>query len=131
MKEKIKKTVSWTAQITASIILLQTLYFKFSGSEESVYIFSTLGVEPWGRLGAGAVELIAAVMLLIPRLAWMGAFISISAITVAVISHLTVLGIEIMGDGGLLFSLAITVFISSLTVLVLRKKTLSELLGDL
>ena len=52
--------MSWLLRILAALIMLQTLYFKFSASEESVYIFSALGMEPWGRIGTGIMELIAA-----------------------------------------------------------------------
>ena len=58
--------VSWALRGTAAAILLQTLFFKFTGARESVYIFSTLGLEPWGRIGSGVAELIASVLLLIP-----------------------------------------------------------------
>ena len=131
MKQNFKNIAGWTAQITVAAIFFQTLYFKFSGSEESVYIFTTLGVEPWGRFAAGAVELIASIMLLIPRTAWMGAFISIAVISTAIVSHLTILGLEVMDDGGLLFSLAGIVFFASLVILVLRKKPLKDLLREM
>ncbi|MDH5654730.1 MAG: DoxX family protein [Spirochaetia bacterium] len=131
LSKKIKNIISWTAQIIAASILLQTIYFKFTSSEESIFIFNALGVEPWGRIGAGAVELTASLMLLTPRLAWMGAFISTITMITAIISHLAVLGIEVMGDGGLLFTLALIVFISSLIVLALRKKPLKELMSEM
>jgi uncharacterized membrane protein YphA (DoxX/SURF4 family) len=82
-------------------------------------------------MGAGAVELAASIMLLIPRLSWMAAFISITTITAAIISHLTIFGIEIMGDGGLLFTSAIIVFFSSLIVLVMRKKSYRDIMSEL
>jgi len=113
--------ISWVFQILVAAILLQTLYFKFTASEESVYIFTTLGVEPWGRIAAGVSELIAAALLLIPRAAVFGAIVSIGIISGAIMSHLTKLGFVVKDDGGLLFGLAITVFIASLAVLFLRR----------
>jgi uncharacterized membrane protein YphA (DoxX/SURF4 family) len=112
---------SWALQLLAAGILLQTLFFKFTAAEESVYIFTTLGVEPWGRIGSGVVELIASVMLLIPALTPFGAALAMAVMAGAIMSHLTVLGIEVKGDGGLLFALAITVFVSSAVVLLLRR----------
>src|SRR3954463_12370830 len=87
--------VSWTLQLTVAGILLQTLFFKFTGARESVYIFSTLGLEPWGRIGSGVVELIAAVMILAPPTVAWGALLSLGVISGAIISHLTKLGITL------------------------------------
>lgn len=113
--------LSWALQILAAVILLQTLFFKFSGAAESVYIFSTLGAEPAGRIGSGIVELVAAVLLLVPATVAVGAVLAIGLMAGALVSHLTVLGIEIMGDGGLLFGLALTVLASAAVVLVCRR----------
>ena len=113
--------VSWTLQLLVAGILLQTLFFKFTGAEESVYIFSTLGVEPWGRIGSGVVELIAAVLLLVPATAPFGAMLTMGLMAGAIGSHLTVLGIEIRGDGGLLFALAVIAFAGSAVVLLIRR----------
>ncbi len=95
-------------------ILLQTLFFKFSGAEESIYIFSTLGIEPYGRIGSGIMELIAAIMLLISGTIGLGAVLALGVIFGAIVSHLSILGIEVMGDGGTLFYLALVVFFGSL-----------------
>lgn len=108
-------------QVLASAILLQTLFFKFTGAEESVYIFSTLGVEPAGRIGSGVVELIAAVLLLVPSTVAGGALLALGVMAGAIVSHLTLLGIEVKDDGGLLFGLAVAVFVSSAIVLFLRR----------
>ena len=120
--------VSWVLQIVVSVILLQTLFFKFTGAPESVYIFSTLGAEPWGRIGSGVVELFAAILLLVPATIAIGAVLSLGVMVGAIMSHLTVLGIEVQGDGGLLFALALTVFVGSAVVLVLRRRDI-PLLG--
>ena len=117
--------ISWAARGIVAIILLQTLFFKFTGAEESKYIFSTLmgaEYEAIGRIGSGIVELVAAILLLIPSKAWVGAFIALGTISGAIFSHLTMLGIEVQGDGGLLFGLALTVFILSAVVLLIHRK---------
>ena len=116
--------VSWLLQIVVAVILLQTLFFKFTGAEESVYIFSTLGLEPWGRYASGVAELIAAVLLLAPGYAPFGALLSLGVISGAIVSHLTKLGIEVKGDGGLLFGLAVTVFVCSAIILLIRRDEL-------
>lgn len=113
--------VSWALQLIVAGILLQTLFFKFTGAAESVYIFSTIGAEPWGRIGSGIVELIAAILLLCPATITVGAVLALGVITGAIVSHLTVLGIEVQGDGGLLFFLALAVFVSSTAILFLRR----------
>ena len=104
---------SWFCRILAAAILLQTLFFKFTGAAESKYIFTRIGAEPWGRYGSGVVELIAAILLLTPRFAWAGALLALAVITGAILSHVTILGIVVQDDGGLLFLLAITVFFCS------------------
>jgi hypothetical protein len=113
--------VSWALQLIVAGILLQTLFFKFTGAAESVYIFSTLNAEPWGRIGSGVVELIAALLLLYPATITVGALLALGVITGAIVSHLTVLGIDVQGDGGLLFVLALAVFASSAAILFLRR----------
>lgn len=112
----------WALQIVVALILLQTLFFKFTGAAESVYIFSTLGAEPWGRIGSGIVELIAAIMLLVPRTLVYGAILALGTISGAIMAHLTKLGIEVQGDGGTLFALALIVFISSALILWLHRR---------
>ena len=119
--------LSWICRIIVAIILLQTLYFKFTGAEESKYIFSTLmGAEnEWiGRIGSGVVELIATVLILNPSTAWLGALLALVTITGAIFSHLTKLGIIVKDDGGLLFILAVVVFICSAIVLIIHRKTI-------
>ena len=103
----------WGARLLAAIILLQTLFFKFTASPESVYIFTKVGMEPWGRILVGLLELVAAVMLIIPRSAWMGAILALGLMAGAIGMHLTLLGIEVQGDGGYLFFLALIVAICS------------------
>lgn len=119
-----KKGLSWVLQLAVAAILLQTLYFKFTGAPESIYIFETLGMEPWGRFGSGVGELVASVLLLLPGTAAVGALLALGIITGALISHLTVLGVEVQGDGGLLFGLACAVFVGALGVLWLRRTSL-------
>jgi uncharacterized membrane protein YphA (DoxX/SURF4 family) len=106
-----QRWLDWAARIVAAIILLQTLFFKLTGAPESVYIFSSLGAEPWGRYGSGLVELVAALLLLVPRTAWLGAGIGLGVMVGAIASHVLVLGIEVQGDGGMLFGLAIVVLV--------------------
>ena len=114
--------VSWICRIVAAVILGQTLFFKFTGAEESIYIFTNVGLEPWGRYGSGLAELIAVGLLLTPRFAWAGALLAFGVISGALVSHLTVLGIVVKGDGGLLFGLAVTVFVTSAVTAFLHRR---------
>lgn len=123
----IHTVASWILQLMAAGILAQTLFFKFTGAEESIYIFSTLGVEPWGRWAAGFSELVAVVLLLIPRTVTLGALLSLGVMTGAIGSHLTKLGIIVKDDGGLLFGLAVTVLICSASLLVLHRRQIPVL----
>lgn len=104
-------------KLIVAAILVQTLYFKFTAAPESIYIFTTVGMEPWGRIGSGIVELIAAILLLIPRTSWIGAVLAMGSMAGAIFFHLTKLGIEVMDDGGLLFILACVVFVFCLIIL--------------
>lgn len=116
--------VSWVLQLIVAGILFQTLFFKFTAAPESVYIFTTLGMEPWGRIGSGVAELAACVLLLVPRTVVPGALLSIGVISGAIVSHLTRLGIEVQGDGGLLFALAILVLAGGLAILGIRRASI-------
>lgn len=113
---------SWICRVAAALILLQTLYFKFTGAEESVYIFTKVGLEPWGRYASGVVELFAAVLLLFPRTAWLGALIAAGVMVGAIGSHLTRLGIVVKDDGGLLFALAVIVFVAASVTLFIHRR---------
>ncbi|MFH1499668.1 MAG: DoxX family membrane protein [Verrucomicrobiota bacterium] len=111
------KIALWIVRIVVALILLQTLFFKFTGAPESVYIFETVGQEPWGRYGSGVVELIAAILLLTPRFVAVGALLALGVISGAIFFHLTKLGIVVQDDGGLLFILALVVWAGSAFVL--------------
>jgi putative oxidoreductase len=121
MKNK-KNILSWIVRVVAAVILLQTLYFKFTGHEDSVFIFTQLGLEPGGRIAIGIIELITAILLILPRTVGIGAVLGLGVISGAIFSHLTKLGIEVKGDGGTLFYLALTVFICCLVAAILHRK---------
>jgi hypothetical protein len=124
----VQHIISWAARIAAAIIMVQTLYFKFSGAEESVYIFSTIGIEPWGRIGTGILELIASVLILINATAWMGALLGLGLMGGAILTHLTILGIEVKEDGGHLFLLAIIVSVCCVIVLADNRQPITAVL---
>jgi putative oxidoreductase len=115
-----RKIISWILQLVAAAILLQTLYFKFTAQPESVYIFSQVGIEPWGRIGTGVAELIASILLLIPRTIAYGALMAVGIMLGAIVTHLFILGIAVRGDGGQLFAYALIVLISSVILLILH-----------
>ncbi|HMV49472.1 MAG TPA: DoxX family protein [Blastocatellia bacterium] len=118
--------LSWTLRLVVAVLLLQTLFFKFTGAQESVYIFSQLGAEPWGRIGSGVIELIASVLILLPRTVVLGAILSLGTITGAILAHLTMLGIKLtaVGDNGELFALAIIIFVASAVLVFLHRRTI-------
>ncbi len=125
MKNQIFLTI---IKLTAVIIFVQTLYFKFSGAEESVYIFSTLGMEPYGRIGSGIVELLASILILIPRTTLLGALMGTGTMAGALASHLLFLGVEVKNDGGTLFILAIIAFLCCLVLIHNQKSKIQDLL---
>lgn len=116
---KPKNILSLVLRLVAAVIMLQTLYFKFTAQPESVYIFTQVGIEPWGRIGTGVAELIASVLLLIPATIALGAAMGVGIMLGAVVTHLSILGIEVQGDGGQLFAYAMIVLISCVVLLVM------------
>ena len=119
--EKVSLSLYWSARLISVIILAQTLFFKFSGAEESIYIFTTVGMEPWGRIGIGILELVAAVLLLFNKTALFGGVLALGLMLGAIGMHLTKLGISVQGDGGYLFFLALLVALCSAFVLLRDK----------
>jgi hypothetical protein len=124
--------VSWVCRIVVAIILFQTLFFKFTGAEESKWIFTTLmgpELEVYGRIGSGVIELVAVILLLMPGTTWLGALLALGTISGAIMSHLTMLGIVVKDDGGLLFMLAVIVFVLSSATLLIHRRDIPVLGG--
>jgi uncharacterized membrane protein YphA (DoxX/SURF4 family) len=117
-----KKHFPLILRIIVALILIQTLRFKFTAHPDSVYIFETVGLEPIGRIGIGIVELIAGILLLIPKTVWAGALLTLGVIGGALFMHLTQLGMEVNDDGGVLFITAVVTFLLSATILLIHKK---------
>jgi len=126
--EKVSLSLYWSARLISVIILAQTLFFKFSGAEESIYIFTTVGMEPWGRIGIGILELVAAVLLLFNKTALFGGVLALGLMLGAIGMHLTKLGISVQGDGGYLFFLALLVAVCSAFVLLRNKAKVESLI---
>ena len=121
------RILSWAAQVVAAVILGQTLFFKFTGAEEAVALFTKLGAEPYGRIGVGVIELITVIWLLVPRTAALGGALTVALMIGAVGSHLVALGIEVEGDGGTLFVMALVSLTAGATITFLRRAELPVL----
>jgi uncharacterized membrane protein YphA (DoxX/SURF4 family) len=124
MRTKLKPAFIWLAKILSAVILLQTLFFKFTAAPESVYIFSSIGMEPWGRVGIGILELVAATLILIPATTLFGSLLAIVLMTGALFYHVTRLGISVQNDGGQLFIYALIVLICSVCLVVIYRNGL-------
>lgn len=122
-----KKIANWIIRLVPVIIMLQTLYFKFSAAPESVYIFSKIGMEPYGRIGIGVLELIASILILIPRTTSYGAVLGLGLMLGAIKFHVTELGIDVQNDGGKLFYLAVIVAVFCLILISVHRKQLFSL----
>jgi uncharacterized membrane protein YphA (DoxX/SURF4 family) len=120
----LKKYVQLGIRLIVAIILIQTLRFKFTAHPDSVYIFSQVGLEPTGRIIIGILELIAAILILIPKTVWLGALLSLGIISGALIMHITKIGIEVNGDNGTLFYMALLIFVMSLVLLYMNRKNI-------
>ena len=114
----------WVLRLLAAIILLQTLYFKFTAAPESIYIFSRIGMEPWGRIGTGILELIAGVLIVIPATTAFGSLLAVALMAGAIFFHLTKLGVNVQHDGGQLFLYALVVFLSSIALVIVYRNDL-------
>ncbi len=123
----IKTIFTWTLRILAAVIMLQTLYFKFTAHPQSVKLFTTLGMEPWGRIGTGICELVASVLILIPRTSLLGALMGMGLMAGAIFFHLTKLGIIFEGDA-LLFTYAVITFVCCLCLVIIDRKKIPQLL---
>lgn len=123
----VKTSFIWLLRILAAVILLQTLYFKFTAHPQSVELFTTLGMEPWGRIGTGIFELIAALLLLIPRTTLLGALVGLGLMSGAIFFHLTKLGINFGGDA-VLFAYAVITFFCCLILVIIERKNIPQLL---
>ena len=117
--------ISWVLRLAIAIIFIQTLYFKFTAHPDSVYIFSELGVEPYGRVGLGIIELITAILLMVNSTKIIAIFLSIGIIIGAIGSHILVIGTSVQGDGGGLFALAWVVLLAGIVLLFIHKKELN------
>jgi uncharacterized membrane protein YphA (DoxX/SURF4 family) len=122
-----KTIFTWILKILAAVILLQTLYFKFTAKPESVELFTTLGMEPWGRIGTGVAELIASILILIPRTTLPGALMGLGLMAGAIFFHLTKLGINFGGDA-VLFIYAVIVFVCCQALIIIYRKNIPQLL---
>ncbi|TGM13504.1 DoxX-like family protein [Leptospira selangorensis] len=120
LTQTVKNRLSTILSVFSALVFLQTLFFKFTGQDESVHIFSTLGIEPWGRIGTGSVEFFVAALLIFPPSRFVGALVGFGLMIGAVLSHLLFLGIVVDDDGGLLFAMAVSVLVSCTIILNLE-----------
>ena len=118
----------WALKLVAAVIMLQTLFFKFTAAPESIYIFSTLHAEPWGRIGTGIIELIASILILIPNTTFVGAMIGLGTMVGAILSHIFILGIEVQDDGGKLFIIGVITAICCTIVAIKNRYQLQSIL---
>ena len=125
---KVQHILLWIFRILAALIMLQTLYFKFSAHPQSVHLFTILGMEPWGRIGTGVLELIASILILYLRTTGYGALLGLALMSGAIFFHLTKLGIKFDGDYGL-FTYAVLAFISCAVLVLFYRKDLLRQAG--
>ncbi|WP_159948184.1 DoxX family protein [Polaribacter septentrionalilitoris] len=118
------KKIIFLLKLIAALIMLQTLFYKFGGAQESINLFTKLAGENevFLRIGTGVLELIAALLLFVPKKIWIGALLTVGLMSGAILSHLTKIGIEHNGDGGLLFASAVFILIIGLIVLIFDTK---------
>lgn len=113
-------------KVIAAFIMLQTLFFKFTGAQESIDLFTEVAGkdEAFMRIGTGVLELIASILIFIPKTTWIGALLAVGIMFGAILSHITILGVEFNNDGGALFYSAITTFIASGIILFFDRRNI-------
>jgi uncharacterized membrane protein YphA (DoxX/SURF4 family) len=112
----------WVLRLLAALIMLQTLYFKFTAHPQSVHLFTVLGLEPWGRIGTGLLELIASLLILYPRTTGYGALLGLGLMAGALFFHLTKLGIVFDGDAVLFIYASIAFTCCAILVILYRRE---------
>ncbi|MFC4268943.1 DoxX family protein [Polaribacter marinivivus] len=119
-----RKKILFALKGIAVIIMLQTLFFKFSAANQSVELFTKIAGEheAYLRIGTGIIELIASILLFTSKNSWLGAFMTLGVMSGAILGHITILGISHNNDGGLLFGAAVYIFIVALVVLINQRK---------
>jgi len=127
-----KKYFPLFLKLVAAVIMLQTLFFKFSAAQQSIDLFTEIAGEnqAYMRIGTGVIELIASILLFIPKRTWLGAVLALGTMTGAIISHITILGIVHNNDNGALFIGAVVTFLASLILLLLHRKDIPFLGGE-
>lgn len=126
-----KKNILFIFKVIAAVIMLQTLFYKFSAADESVTLFTKLAGEneAYMRIGTGILELIASIFLFVPKTIWLGALMTVGLMSGAILGHFTKIGISHNNDGGLLFGSAIFIFIIGILILNKEKKKI-PLIGE-
>lgn len=119
---KMKKKILLILRLVIAIILIQTLRFKFTAHPDSVFIFQSVGLEPYGRIIIGIFELIAGVLLLIPKTVWAGSLLTLGILGGAIMIHLTQIGLVVNNDKGVLFITALVTFVLSIILLYHYRK---------
>jgi FtsH-binding integral membrane protein len=134
--------------IFAALVFLDSLRFKFTNAEETKVIFGLLDgwAASFGAQGLfaqtglfsqyviGSAELVASTLLLagivprLRRLQALGALVALAVMSGAVSFHLfTPLGIDPNNDGGGLFAAAVVIWLTSVVMLFIRRKELTDL----
>ncbi len=116
----------WILRLIAAAIMLSTLFFKFTGHEQSVRLFTQLNMEPWGRIGTGVMELIASALILFPRTTGLGAALGAGLMAGAIFFHLTVLTVKFDGDYGL-FTEAVIAFVCCLILALVYRQQVFDI----
>ena len=119
-----KKYLPLILKLIAAIIMLQTLFFKFTGAQESIDLFTKVAGENEHimRIGTGVLELIASILLFVPKKVWLGAGLTVGLMGGAIFSHLTKIGIEHNNDGGTLFIMAVITLLAGGILLFQNRK---------
>jgi len=135
----VRRALPWVLAIYIAFVFIQSLFYKFTGAPESIYIFSTVGgwlglswFEPVGRYIIGLGELLASTLLFVPMLRPAGAALAVCIMTGAIVFHLfSPLGVVVFDDGGLLFGMACGVWISGALIVIMERSKARGLLQRL
>lgn len=136
-RERVLYWLTWPAALWIAYIFLWYEQYKLTGHPGSVWLFQTLadwlfigGYEKPFRLSVAIAEIVASVLVVIPRTRIWGAALSFGIISGAIFFHVfSPVGIDPFDDGAQLFKEAVAVWFASAFILVVMRNEVRAVLG--
>ena len=89
---KIMNVALWALQIAAAGMFLMVGFLKLSGDPQLVGLFEAIGIGQWFRYLTGTLEVVGAILLLIPRTSGLAALMLAGVMACAIVTHVFIVG---------------------------------------